>query len=170
MINQKFSEGLSLLTDKLNKTNFETIHSPKSFPLDRLRSSVLFLLEKKEYFSKNLGDLINELNQMKNDALKLFKEFSSKPESFQIVSYIKGLIETVEQEELVRQTSVNTQSKKTPSNNTKTEKIKIFKSSSAPIVEGEINKFLSENNVKVTRTMQNTDNHMICITIFYKEK
>jgi len=169
MINQKFSENLSLLTDKLNKTKLESTPTSRSFPLNRLKASVLFLLEKKEYFSKNLNDLTSELNQMKNDALKLFKEFASSPEAFQIVSYIKTLIDIAEQEELVKSTS-HFPSRNTSETSTKIEKIKIFKSASANVIETDMNKFLSENNVRITRTMQNTDNNMICITIFYKEK
>jgi ATP-dependent protease HslVU (ClpYQ) ATPase subunit len=171
MINQKFSENLSLLTDKLNKTKFEKTPTSRSFPSNRLRSSVFFLLEKKEYFSKNLNDLTNELNQMKNDALKLFKEFASSPEAFQIVSYIKTLIEITEQEEIDRSSNNINHLLTTPvANTSKKEKIKIFKSASAQVIETDMNKFLSENNVRITRTMQNTDNNMICITIFYKEK
>ena len=169
MINQKFSENLSLLTDKLNKTKLESTPTSRSFPLNRLKASVLFLLEKKEYFSKNLNDLTSELNQMKNDALKLFKEFASIPEAFQIVSYIKLLIDIVEQEEMFKSTS-HFPSRNTSETSTKIEKIKIFKSASANVIETDMNKFLSENNVRITRTMQNTDNNMICITIFYKEK
>jgi isopropylmalate/homocitrate/citramalate synthase len=171
MINQKFSENLSLLTDKLNKTKLEPTPTSRSFPLNRLKASVLFLLEKKEYFSKNLNDLTSELNQMKNDALKLFKEFASSPEAFQIVSFIKTLIEIVEQEEMLRSHSHKDNINHILiADTSKKEKIKIFKSASASTIEEDMNKFLSENNVRITRTMQNTDNNMICITIFYKEK
>lgn len=172
MINQKFSDNLSLLTDKLNKSKFEDTPTSKSFPLDRLRASTLFLLEKKEYFSKNLNDLIHELNQMRNDSLKLFKNFSSRPATFQIVSYIKDLVDIAEQEEIYRSNNLHNliPVRSTSSSSVKKEKVKIFKSSFAKTIEDDINKFLSENDVQITKTLQSTDDGTTCITIFYKDK
>jgi len=166
MINPTFSESLSRLTDRINKAKFETTPTSKSFPLDRLKASILFMLEKKDYFNNNLGDLTNELIQMQNDALKLYREFNLKPDTFQIVTYIKELIKISKEEEYARKHPAKSPAYEPQQ---KKEKVKIFRSVFNNI-ENDVNKFLSENDIEITRTLQSVDNNVTCITIFYKDR
>lgn len=186
MINPIFTDAFNFLTSSLNSLNSENSKSKNSKPSDslkRLLDTVQFIYNKKTVFNTNLDSVKQELIQMKREAASLKNEFSKWTNTslvFTIESLIDSLIVEVDVEIEKRKNQAKEKAdlleklKKEQKNNSpsfikpKTVKVKIFKSAFSEVVEKEMNEFLTKNDVEITNTLQNIENDVVCITLFYK--
>lgn len=186
MINSVFTDTFNFLVSSLNSMNqnaskSKTQHS--SDALKRLLDTVQFIYTKKTTFDTNLNAVREELIQMKKEAQKLKNQIANATKNslvFTIESLIDSLIVEVDAEIEKREKQAKEKAdlfeklKKEQKNNShsfakpKTVKVKIFKSAFSEVVEKEMNDFLTKNDVEITNTLQNVENDVVCITLFYK--
>jgi len=165
MFNNTFKDNFNFLTSSINNLSQFCVSQKDSYEiLKRMTDTLQFVYNKQSEFS--LENLKSELIQLKIEANKLggkMENGEKSPMLFIVKSLIDSLIMEIENEIAAR---VITRQKESQ---TEVIKVKIFKSSFSDAIEKEINIFLDKNpNINIVNTLQNIDNNMICITIFYK--
>jgi hypothetical protein len=177
MINNTFKDTFNFLASSLNNlVQFTKNNKNGSESLRRMLDTIQFIHDKQTAFS--LKDLRDELVQLRGEADKLGNQLPNiGKNSLMLVvkSLIDGLIIEIDTElekrqkidaELEKRQKQEQSAKKTMQ---KSVKVRIFKSSFADEVEKEMNSFLEKNpNIEIINTLQNVENNVVCITLFYK--
>lgn len=183
MINEKFQNSFNLFVNNINTLKLNCKNENKSFgdPLNRVSDCIDFIFKKESIYNDDLNALATELKQMQEDCVRIKSEFNKDPIAMFLPSFIDVLLLEIQKEKEIKEeyykklidttlkAKIATAALNTKKLVTNTEKVKIFHSSFIAKAEDDINLFLSNHNVVITRVMQTSDKNSVCLTIFYKE-
>jgi hypothetical protein len=183
MINTIFKDTFDFLSNSLNYLGQEksakdwAAKTPDAYK--RLIDTIAFINSKKSVYNTDLKAIKSELVQMKLEAKKLVQQIPNASR-FSLIFTIGNLIDSLIMEvdlEIKKREDIEAakeiknkyeKEKKAAESLNKPERVKVFKSAFSEDVEASMNKFLEENDIEITRTLQNIENSVVCITIFYK--